>query len=86
MLDTSIGRITDFDPSEDMLVIEVVKDAETADRESTVVFEQTEENGVFSTQITLTFAETASASGATAAISIQSTKPFTMDDIALIES
>ena len=54
-------RISDFDPNEDSLVIEVEKDSETKDRDITVELDQTEENGTYKSLITLTFAETSEA-------------------------
>jgi len=84
-LKSSFGRILDFEPNEDKLVIEVDRNDETADREVSVELDQTETDaGTFSTIVTLTFAETDLATEATATIRIQSTEPFTMDDIVLI--
>jgi hypothetical protein len=86
VLDTNIGRITDFDPAEDTLIIDVEKGAATVDREIALEFDQTEVDGAYTTVITMTFAATDSASEATATTTILSEDPFTVDDITLVET
>lgn len=76
--------ISDFDPSEDTLVIEVERSEETADRDVTVELDQTDEDGTYTSLITLTFEETEEASEATNTLTVVSTDPFTLDDIQLV--
>jgi Ca2+-binding RTX toxin-like protein len=76
--------ITDFDPNEDSLVIELERDSDTIDRDVEVELIQTEENGSYRSVIILTFLETDDAKEATNALTVFSTSPFTLDDIQLI--
>lgn len=76
--------ISDFNPNEDSLVIEVEHNSETADRDVTVELDQTEENGTYTSFITLIVEETSEAAGATNVLTVLSSAPFTLDDIQLV--
>lgn len=80
----SFVTINDFDPNEDSLVVEVEQDTDMPDREVEVDLNQTEEDGVYTSLITLRFEETADAVGATNVLTVVSTDPFTLDDIELV--
>lgn len=84
ILNTAVARIGDFSPSEDALVIEVDQNGGTIDRDVDVELNQTEENGTYTSLITLTFGETDNATQATATLTVFSAAPFTLDDIQLI--
>ncbi|WP_022704591.1 calcium-binding protein [Pseudorhodobacter ferrugineus] len=83
-LSTSVARINDFNPDEDSIRIEIERNDATADRDIVVELDQTEENGSFTSQITLTFAETLVATQAMATITIISNAAFTLDEIQLV--
>ncbi|RUS63471.1 hypothetical protein EGN72_04350 [Pseudorhodobacter sp. E13] len=84
ILDTQIARIGDFDPNEDSLRIEIERNDATADRGVVVELEQTEVDGTYTSQITLTFAETAAATEAVATLTVLSDGPFGLADIQLV--
>lgn len=84
ILNTAVARINDFTPSEDTLVIEVARNDETADIDVTAELDQTEEDGTYTSLITLTFDETDDATQATATLTVISNAAFTLDDIQLI--
>lgn len=84
ILNTAVARINDFTPSEDTLVIEVARNDETADRDVTAELDQTEEDGTYTSLITLTFDETDDATQAKATLTVISNAAFTLDDIQLI--
>ena len=83
-LDTSLLRITDFNPNEDVLTIEVDRNDETADRSVEVELDQTKENGTYTSPITLTFVEEVNATQAVANLTVISNAAFTLDDIRLV--
>ena len=56
-LDTFLQRIIDFNPNEDVFTIEVDRNDETADISVEVELDQTQENGTYTSLITLTFVE-----------------------------
>jgi Ca2+-binding RTX toxin-like protein len=76
--------VTDFDPTQDNLVIEVKQTDTTEDRSATAEMEQVEENGMFKSSIKLTFAATEEALEATNYLTVFSTVPFTLNDIRFI--
>lgn len=82
-LDTSLLRITDFNPNEDVLTIEVDRNDETTDRSVEVELDQTQENGTYTSLITLTFVEEVNATQAVANLTVISNAAFTLDDIRL---
>lgn len=79
-------RISDFNPNEDSLLIEVDQDSETVDRDVTVELyqDQREEDGTYISTIKLTFEETSESAQATNALRVLSSVPFTLDDIQLV--
>ncbi|WP_127113832.1 hypothetical protein [Shimia sediminis] len=84
LLESDIGRIEDFDPAEDALVVSLDRSAESADRDVEIGFVQSEENGVYTTEVTLTFEATASATRAETSFAILSTAPFAIEDIQFV--
>lgn len=82
-LESNICRINDFDPDEDVLQIFVETEPENVDRPLTFDFEQTEDSGVYTTTIDLTFGETDTAFEAVASMTLVSDTAFTSDDIIL---
>lgn len=83
-LEGNFVRISDFEPSEDTLVIEVDRNSETADRDVSVALDQTEDSGTFTSLITLTFDETEDATEAVTTLRVLSASAFTLDEIQLI--
>lgn len=83
LLESNIALVTDFGPAEDTLVIEVESDAETADRDVVAEFDQTEDNGTFTTVLSLIFDETETATQAATTLTAISRSPFTLDKIRL---
>ena len=85
ILESTLARIADFNPEEDTLLIQIDRTQETEDREVEVGFEQTEtEDGSYTTELTLTFAATPTASQAVSTMYIESATAFTLDDIELV--
>lgn len=84
ILTTRVARIGDFNPDDDSLRIEIERNDATADRDVIIGLNQTEENGSFTSQITLTFAETVDATQAVAILTVISNGPFTLGDIQLV--
>jgi hypothetical protein len=85
-LDTSLLRITDFNSNEDVFTIEVDRNDETADRSIEVELDQTQENGTYTSLITLTFVEEVNATQAVANLTVISNAAFTLDDIRLVSN
>lgn len=83
-IETDIVNIRDFDPDEDALVILLQRGAENMDRDVSVSLDQTGTGGSFTSEITLTFAKTATADEATSTLTVASTSPFGLDDIRLM--
>ena len=85
ILESTLARISDFDPAEDTVLIQIDRSEETEDREVEIGFEQTETaDGGYTTELTLTFAATPSASQAVSTMYIESDTAFTLDDIELV--
>lgn len=87
LLETSIATIADFNPDEDAIAIEVIRNAETAGRDlSEIGFAQTAQDGVFNTELTLHFEATDTAVEAVSTLWIVSSAAFTVDDIAFVNA
>ncbi|MCF6232676.1 MAG: hypothetical protein L3J36_06220 [Rhodobacteraceae bacterium] len=87
LLETRIARIGNFDPDEDAITIEIIRNEETADRDiSEMGFEQTEEDGVFTTEVSIYFEATDTAIEAVSAFRIVSSGAFTLNDIGLVNA
>lgn len=84
IITTSVARIGDFNPDDDSIRIEIERNDATADRNVIIGLDQTEENGSFTSRITLTFAETVDATQAVATLTVISNGPFTLGDIQLV--
>lgn len=85
-LETRIGRITDFDPSEDSLVIELDPAADAQSRAFSVAMEQSEENGQYSSLITFTFHPNGNIDNgaeAQAVLEVVSKSPFGLNDLSI---
>lgn len=85
-LETSIGRITDFDPDEDSLVIELDPDADARSRVFSVSMEQSEEDGQYSSLLTFTFHPNGNVDDgaeARAFLEVQSASPFDLNDLSI---
>jgi hypothetical protein len=87
-LSTRLGRIADFDPSVDMLQIEMETDAESQGRVFTVDMEQSEEDGRYTSLITFTFHKNTNidAAEAEAVLVVVSNAPFDMNDINIVRA
>jgi hypothetical protein len=84
-MDTRACRISDFDPSEDTIVVEIDRTTGTEDRDVTVDMVQNKTpDGQYASIVTLTFAQTDAAIEASSAIYIKSDVPITLDDIKFI--
>jgi Ca2+-binding RTX toxin-like protein len=82
-----LGGISDFDPEEDSLLIQIDAEDEAADREFETELEQEERDGRFYSTLTFTFLEDADipdAREAVAVLSIASNAAFTLDDIQIV--
>lgn len=77
-------RVTDFNPNEDTLVIEVDQGVEGAERNVTVEMDQTEEDGTYTSLLWMTFEKTSEDEESTNLLTIYSSVPFTLDDIELV--
>lgn len=85
-LETRIGRIADFDPSEDSLVIELDPAADAQSRAFSVAMEQSEENGQYSSLITFTFHPNGNIDNgaeAQAVLEVVSESPFGLNDLSI---
>ncbi|PCH73425.1 MAG: hypothetical protein COC12_04925 [Rhodobacteraceae bacterium] len=87
LLETGTARIADFNPDEDAITIEVIRNAETAGRDlSAIGFDQTEVDGVFTTEISMQFEATDTATEAVSYLTIVSSAAFTVDDIGFVNA
>lgn len=77
-------RVTDFNPDEDTLVIEVDQGVDGEERNVTVEMDQTEEDGTYTSLLRMTFEKTIDAEESTNLLTIFSSTPFTLDDIELV--
>lgn len=88
-LTTGIARITDFDPSEDSLLIQLESDQDAQDRVFQASFEQVEEDGQFVSTFTFTFPENiniADAAEARATLTVVSDTPFGLGDVSIVRA
>lgn len=75
-------EITDFNPDEDVLTVEVERtDVEIAQNVEVTLEQSAQSDGTYLSQITLAYEETAQSSGGTSVLTITSTSPFTLDDL-----
>ena len=88
LADDTVSRgfvsISDFDPREDSLLLDVERNTDTADIDVVAELDQTVEAGTYTSLITLTFEAADEAAEATNILTVISAVPFTLDDIQLV--
>jgi hypothetical protein len=85
VLETDIVRLSDFNPAEDTITIEIARTDEIDEREiSQIDFNQTQTGSEFRTELSLYFEATNAALEAATHFTIISNAPFTQSDITFV--
>ncbi len=79
---TDLGKITDFNPAQDKLTVDIKRADGLAARDYTLGFDQTEaDDGTFVTDMSFIFAGTDTATLSTSTLRVISSSAFTADDV-----